>query len=369
MSNALLPSWANGTVKEAADMLARTAMTKKALNLGQTLSGAASKVTNWAKANPNIAKPLGVVGGAAALGGGLAGLSSLRQPKEERQTLRSMLRGALAGGALGGGGYAAMKATNLDKKLPGLYDKANKTVSDWITGGRSNGTAPGLEQADDILGTMGLGGREMDTSLIDRANKAEHAERTKSVYNSASDVLGAGMAAARDSTVNFIGDSGKKLLASPTGLALGTTGVADAALRYRANRLDNLGRLATSQRVASRGLDRLLASKSLPEGWAEELANLRHKVAPNELVSGFRALEHLPGREAVPMGEGVLLGRDVAKGISRAGRGLGSGKWGMLLKAAPYLAALILPTVASKTFGSSDSPIIRDLQQPQAPVR
>jgi hypothetical protein len=103
-------SWAKGTVESAVDMLAKRAAVARLLrvkkaDMGETLSNGLSALQRQVELNPALAFTLG----GAALGAGAGGLSSLAADPERRHTGRSMMTGALAGGAVGGGGYMASR--------------------------------------------------------------------------------------------------------------------------------------------------------------------------------------------------------------------------------------------------------------------
>lgn len=103
-------SWVKGTVEDAVDMLAKRAAVARLLrvkkaDMGETLSNGLSALQRQVELNPALAFTLG----GAALGAGAGGLSSLAADPERRHTGRSALTGALAGAAVGGGGYMASR--------------------------------------------------------------------------------------------------------------------------------------------------------------------------------------------------------------------------------------------------------------------
>lgn len=103
-------SWANGTLDQAIDMLAKRAAVARVLrtkqaDMGETFNNGLSALQRQVELNPALAATLG----GAALGAGAGGLSSLAADPERRHTGRSMLTGAIAGAGVGGGGYMASR--------------------------------------------------------------------------------------------------------------------------------------------------------------------------------------------------------------------------------------------------------------------
>lgn len=103
-------SWANGSLEDAIMMLAKRAavarvLREKKADMGDTFSNGLSALQRQVELNPALAATLG----GAALGAGAGGLSSLAAEPGRRHTGRSMFTGALAGGAVGGGGYMASR--------------------------------------------------------------------------------------------------------------------------------------------------------------------------------------------------------------------------------------------------------------------
>lgn len=110
MSSVSQTSWINGSLTEAADMLSKRAVvTRKLVDMQKAsidLSEIGSSVGGFLSDNPAVTKAL--IG--AGVGAGVGGLTSVAGPKEERNSLRSMLTGALAGGGLGIGAHYLGKA-------------------------------------------------------------------------------------------------------------------------------------------------------------------------------------------------------------------------------------------------------------------
>jgi hypothetical protein len=103
-------SWAKGSLEDAVMMLAKRAavarlLREKKADMGETFSTGLSALQRQIELNPALAATVG----GAALGAGAGGLSSFAADPERRHTGRSMLTGALAGGAVGGGGYLASR--------------------------------------------------------------------------------------------------------------------------------------------------------------------------------------------------------------------------------------------------------------------
>lgn len=155
MSNEQLPSWVNGSIEEAAEMLAKCACDGRQRRSHQKQA----EGTPWLDAlklhaaqRPGLAATAAAGLGGAALGGTMGFLSGANRPKEERQPFRSALRGAIGGGALLGGGMLAAsqfapvqeqitqgvsKATGLPAAAIGsnLSDKVNVTGNYLDNGG------------------------------------------------------------------------------------------------------------------------------------------------------------------------------------------------------------------------------------------
>lgn len=164
-------SWLDGSMEDAIEMLAklavvarrvRSAREKTALDLsdvGQQLKGYGTKALDWVNApgKQHLRYPL--VG--AGVGGLLGGLSSLGRPKEERQTLRSMLTGGIAGAGLGLGG--GLLAKNWKKIWPGpgpdpgpdpveeLKDELAKRAPGWLPSRKTLGAGVGLAAGSEML--------------------------------------------------------------------------------------------------------------------------------------------------------------------------------------------------------------------------
>jgi hypothetical protein len=95
----------NQTVEEAADALSKRAHIARELQAMDKEGLSLDDIGGLFKNNPGITATLA----GAAGGAGVGGISSLFRNKEDRDTGGSMLTGALAGGALGGGGYLAAR--------------------------------------------------------------------------------------------------------------------------------------------------------------------------------------------------------------------------------------------------------------------
>lgn len=117
-------SWCNGTLKDAVEMLAKRAAVARllrkreksaaidyiqtgldAINKNKAIQQGMTQLQRQIELNPAVATTLL----SAAAGAGLGGISSLGASKERRNVGRSMLTGALGGGAAGLGGYMASR--------------------------------------------------------------------------------------------------------------------------------------------------------------------------------------------------------------------------------------------------------------------
>lgn len=117
-------SWCNGTLNDAVEMLAKRAAVARllrkreksaaidyiqtgldAINKNKAIQQGMTQLQRQIELNPAVATTLL----SAAAGAGLGGISSLGASKERRNVGRSMLTGALGGGAAGLGGYMASR--------------------------------------------------------------------------------------------------------------------------------------------------------------------------------------------------------------------------------------------------------------------
>jgi hypothetical protein len=116
-------SWVNGSLADAADMLAKRATVTRRLVKMRKEAIDLSSVGGFLSDNPALRTALIGTG----IGAGIGGLTSMVSPKEDRKPFRSMLTGALAGGGLGLGAHY------LGKAIPG-GGSGSKT---FVHGGRT----------------------------------------------------------------------------------------------------------------------------------------------------------------------------------------------------------------------------------------
>ena len=106
MSSTTETSWVNGSLADAADMLAKRATVTRKLTTMKKESIDLSSIGDTLSGNPMLQKAL--IG--AGVGAGIGGVSSMFSPKEKRKPFSSILTGALAGGGLGVGAHYLGKA-------------------------------------------------------------------------------------------------------------------------------------------------------------------------------------------------------------------------------------------------------------------
>ena len=106
MSSTTEISWVNGSLADAADMLAKRATVTRKLITMKKESIDLSSIGDTLSGNPMLQKAL--IG--AGVGAGIGGVTSMFAPKEKRKSFRSVLTGALAGGGLGVGAHYLGKA-------------------------------------------------------------------------------------------------------------------------------------------------------------------------------------------------------------------------------------------------------------------
>ena len=127
MSSTTETSWVNGSLADAAEMLAKRATVTRKLTTMKKESIDFSSIGDTISGNPMLQKAL--IG--AGVGAGIGGVSSMFSPKEKRKPFSSILTGALAGGGLGVGAHY------LGKALP--------SISDPSTSFSHNGTTYALD--------------------------------------------------------------------------------------------------------------------------------------------------------------------------------------------------------------------------------
>lgn len=135
--NQTVSSWVEGSLEDAAEMLAKVAFAGKELRKTANpdwmargkdfLTGAADKAMDFSQKNPAW---LTAALGGAALGGGAGLASSFRGDRETRRPIRSLVTGGLSGAAAGLGGYGAYKGLqglgiDLGKIIPGAASSAS----------------------------------------------------------------------------------------------------------------------------------------------------------------------------------------------------------------------------------------------------
>lgn len=116
-------SWIDGTLEEAAEMLAKRATVARQLRSDLEKQSDLSEVVGDVASSP-LARTALLGAGVGAVGGGLSSLFSKRKKK---RTISSALTGALSGAGLGVGGHLAMK------HLPRLWGEAPKGKPDGLS--------------------------------------------------------------------------------------------------------------------------------------------------------------------------------------------------------------------------------------------
>ena len=129
MSSITEISWVNGSLEDAADMLAKRATVTRKLTTMKKESIDLSSIGDTLSGNPMLQKAL--IG--AGVGAGIGGVTSMFAPKEKRKSFRSVLTGALAGGGLGVGAHY------LGKTLP---SGGGSGSSSFTHGGRNYSLDP-----------------------------------------------------------------------------------------------------------------------------------------------------------------------------------------------------------------------------------